>query len=262
MTREIDQAASFIAEYRLGRRPMPALPGAFRPPDESTAYRVQERLHVLMSPSLGPIAGHKIGCTTAVMQAFLRIPNPCAGGVFSSTVHHRRALLPHAHFLHVGVECEIVALLKDDLPHSEAPFDGGTVAAAVGACAVGIEVVDDRYLDYKALDTPTLIADDFFDAAVVIGEPIEAWRALDLRTLSGATRINDREVGRGKGADVMGDPMNALAWLANSLAARGQSLQRGEFVFTGSVVETKWVNSGDQVRMQIDGLGSVEALFE
>lgn len=262
MSTVIEQAAQFIAEHRRTRRPMPALPPAFRPRDEATAYSLQDHLHTLMAQSHGPIAGHKIGCTTAVMQAFLRIPNPCAGGVFASTVYHRKVTLPHERFLHVGVECEIVALLKEDLPYTEAPFDRDSVAAAVGACAAGMEVVDDRYVDYKTLDTPTLIADDFFDAAVVIGEPIESWRALDLRRLAGVTRINDQEVGRGKGADVMGDPMQALAWLANGLAARRQSLQRGQFVFTGSVVETKWVNRGDRVMMQVEGLGSVEAFFE
>jgi 2-oxo-3-hexenedioate decarboxylase/2-keto-4-pentenoate hydratase len=126
----------------------------------------------------------------------------------------------------------------------------------------GMEIVDDRYVDYKSLDTPTLIADDFFDAGCVLGEPVAAWRSLDLASLSGVTRINGVEVGRGRGADVMGHPFEALAWLANSLAHRGRHLRAGEFVFTGSVVETKWVNRGDRVVMQIERLGTVEAVFE
>jgi len=125
-----------------------------------------------------------------------------------------------------------------------------------------MEIVDDRYVDYKSLDTPTLIADDFFDAGCVLGEPASDWRALDLPALSGATWINGVEVGRGRGADVMGHPFEALAWLANSLARCGRSLRAGEFVFTGSVVETKWVQPGDHVVMTIDGLGQVEAEFE
>jgi len=96
----------------------------------------------------------------------------------------------------------------------------------------------------------------------VLGEPVADWRALDVPSLSGATRINGIEVGRGRGADVMGHPFEALAWLANSLARRGRSLRSGEFVFTGSVVETKWVQPGDKVVMTIDRLGTVEAVFE
>ena len=125
----------------------------------------------------------------------------------------------------------------------------------------GMEIVDDRYVDYKSLDTPTLIADDFFDAGCVIGSPVTEWRRLDLTALTGKTLINGVEVGSGSGADVMGHPFRALAWLANSMARRGRSLHAGEFVFTGSVVETKWLNKGDRVTMQIDRLGTVEAIF-
>jgi len=78
----------------------------------------------------------------------------------------------------------------------------------------------------------------------------------------GVTRINGAEVGRGAGRDVMGHPFEALAWLANQRSARGQHLPAGCFVFLGSVVETKWVASGDRVVMDIEGLGRVEAAFD
>jgi 2-keto-4-pentenoate hydratase len=233
-----------------------------RPADERAAYTVQDALHPLLTGTLGPVVGHKIGCTTAVMQAFLGIPNPCAGGVFERTVHASPARVRHADFLHVGVECEIVVRLGRDLTPGPAPFDRDAVAEVVAACMAGMEIVDDRYVDYKSLDTPTLIADDFFDAGCVLGSEVAGWRALDLAAATGRTRINGVEAGRGRGADVMGHPFAALAWLANNLAQRGQSLKAGQFVFTGSVVETKWVNRGDRVEMEIDGLGGVAAVFE
>ena len=256
------ETAQVIAGYRLGRRPLPTLEPAVRPPDERTAYAVQDALHPLLAGTLGPVAGHKIGCTTAVMQAFLGIPNPCAGGVFERTVHSSPARVRHADFLHVGVECEIVVRLGRDLTPAQAPFDRDAVAEAVAACMAGMEIVDDRYVDYKSLDTPTLIADDFFDAGCVLGAEVTDWRALDLSAVTGRTRINGVEVGRGRGADVMGHPFAALAWLANNLAQRGHTIKAGQFVFTGSVVETKWVNRGDRVEMEIDGLGGVAASFD
>jgi 2-oxo-3-hexenedioate decarboxylase/2-keto-4-pentenoate hydratase len=263
MSDPIAGAANAIGDHRLAHRPIPALDPSIRPRDEATAYAVQDRLHgILTAAGLGRLAGHKIGCTTAVMQAFLKIPNPCAGGVFSSTVHHLRARLRHADFLHVGVECEIAVRLGRDLPPGQAPYTRAVVAEAVEACMAGMEIVDDRYVDYKSLDTPTLIADDFFDAGCVLGEPVSDWRELDFTALTGVTRINGVEVGRGRAADVMGHPFEALTWLANNLARRGRGLRAGEFVFTGSVVETKWVNRGDRVEMEIAGLGKVEAVFE
>ena len=84
-------------------------------------------------------------------------------------MHHGHGRLRRADFLHVGVECEIAVRLARDLPAAEAPYDQTSVAGALGACMAAIEVVDDRYQDYKSLDAPTLIADDFFNAACVLG---------------------------------------------------------------------------------------------
>lgn len=258
----LQSAAGRLAQCRLQREPLDALPGDLRPVDEAEAYAMQEVLHARLAAALGPVTGHKIGCTTAVMQAFLRIPNPCAGGVFEHTVHRSPARLRHGDFVRVGVECEIVARLKTDLVPRSAPYGFDDVAQAVGAVMAGMEIVDARYVDYTRLDTPTLIADDFFDAGVVLGEEHEDWQGIDLPTVGGVTRINGEEAGRGTGRDVMGHPFNALAWLANQRSRRGLSLAAGEFVFLGSVVETKWVARGDHVVMDLDRLGRVEARFD
>jgi 2-keto-4-pentenoate hydratase len=254
--------AQIIGDYRVRRDRMPQLEPGDRPADEAQAYLVQRTLHAMLTPHFGPVVGHKVGCTTPVMQAFLRILNPCAGGVYERTVHRSPARLRHDAFVRVGVECEIVVRLGADLRAASAPFTRDSVASAVAACMPGMEIVDDRYVDYQSMDTPTLIADDFFDAGCVLGEPVTDWGALDLSAVVGVTCINGVEVGRGSGRDVMGHPLEALAWLANNLARRGQSLKAGEFVFTGSVVETKWLERGDRVQMRMEGLGEVEAVFE
>jgi len=256
------RAADMIADHRLRRSPLPALPEDCRPQNEQAAYDVQARLHErLMAAGLGPVAGHKIGCTTPVMQAFLGIDNPCAGAVFAPTVRELRGVFRHADFLHVGVECEIAVRLSADITPDKGPYDENRVATAVAACMAAIEVVDDRYVDYRRLDTPTLIADDFFDAGCVLGAPLSEWDPLDLAKLAGRMTINGVEVGRGVGADIMRHPLSALAWLANHRAARGESLRAGTFVLLGSLVETKWVQSGDEVAIAIEGLGEAFAHF-
>ena len=77
----------------------------------------------------------------------------------------------------------------------------------------------------------------------------------DLITVKGRAIVNGEEVGHGTGADVLGHPHNALAWLANHLAAEGKGLHAGQIVLTGSLVKTLWLNAGDRVRMELDGLG-------
>jgi 2-keto-4-pentenoate hydratase len=255
-------AARLLAKNRLARQRLSQLSPTLRPVNEAAAYAMQAQLHEELASNLGNISGHKIGCTTAVMQRFLNIPNPCAGGVFTKTIHRSGTAILHRDFVRPGIECEIVVFLQKDLPPIDKPYTQETVAGAVGAIAAGIEIVDDRYVDYKTLDTPTLIADDFFDAGCVIGAPVRALQGIDIPSLIGRTMINGVEVGRGVARDVMGHPFTALAWLANSLIARGQYLRRDEFVFTGSVVETRWINAGDHVAVEIDKLGTTTVTFD
>ena len=73
--------------------------------------------------------------------------------------------------------------------------------------------------------------------------------------------INGQERGRGLGGDVLGHPLTALTWLANQLAAYGIGLRSGQVVLTGSVVATQWVERGDRVRVDVEGLGAAEVVF-
>jgi 2-oxo-3-hexenedioate decarboxylase/2-keto-4-pentenoate hydratase len=258
----IDEAAGLLAKARLGGVRFTGLPDGRRPVDEAEAYAIQDALHArLAAAGRGPLVGYKIGCTTPVMQRFLGIDNPCAGGVLRAGVQRVDGSFRHADFLRVGVECEIAVALARDLPAADAPYDRHEVAAAVGACMAAIEVVDDRYDNYRALDPLTLVADDFFHAGCVLGEPVAHWRGLDLPALAGRMTINGSEVGRGRGGDVLGHPLAALAWLANLCAAHDRPLQADAFVLLGSVVETRWLEPGDRVAIAIDGLGTARARF-
>jgi 2-keto-4-pentenoate hydratase len=253
------QAATLLLDQRLSLRPITDLPAAIRPQTEGEGYALQRVLNGLLTVAgMGRQVGHKIGCTTSVMQKFLGIANPCAGAVFEKTVLRRSAHVPHSGFVRLGIECEIAVELSGDLAPAGAPVDRESASKAVGAVMASIELVDERYENFRTLGVPTLIADDFFDSGCLLGDPVRDWRKLDLASLSGSTFINGVEVGRGTGALVMGHPLEALAWLANARARHGlDPLRAGEFVTLGSIVETKWLNAGDEVRVQIEELGEL-----
>jgi 2-keto-4-pentenoate hydratase len=248
--------AEVLASVRLNRTPLQSL-STDAPWDEAEGYRIQDAVHVLLSADFGPRIGWKIGCTSAVMQQYLGIPHPCSGGVFAKGVHAGGVSLRHGDYVRVGVECEIAVRLGRDLLASDAPFTAETVVPAIEAYLPAIEIVDDRYADWRSLGAPTLIADDFFAAGCVLGAPVTRAEAPDLLSVIGRAIINGKEVARGSGADVLGHPHNALAWLANHLAAEGKTLRAGEIVLTGSLVQTVWLNAGDTVVMELSGLGSV-----
>ena len=253
---KVQTAADEIARARLAGARVPRLHPLLRPADEAAAYEGQAALHERLEPTLGRRVGYKIGCTTPVMQEYLGIHSPCSAGVFAGGVHRSGTVLRFDDFRRVGVECEIAVRLGRDLPAERAPFSAASVRDAVAATMAAIEIVDDRYEDWRSTDTPTLIADDFFAAGCVLGDPVA--EPGDPAAMTGTTAINGVEVGRGIGADVMGHPHNALAWIATSLAARGTPLRAGEIILLGSLVETKWLARGDRVAIAVSGLGRVE----
>ncbi len=259
MSKNTQQAAIWLLKQRLSLDPITALPEAVHPQSIRDGYAIQVALNALLTDAgMGQQVGHKIGCTTALMQAYVNISHPCAGRIFSETVLRGHARIPHHGFVKAGIECEIAVQLAHDLPPRAVPYTRETVSPAVGAVMAAIEIVDERYQDYRQLGIPTLIADDFFNAGCVLGEPVTDWQKLDLAALVGRATINGVEVGRGNGELVMGHPLNALAWLANSRAEYGlPGLKAGEFILLGSVVETKWLQAGDKVQIEIEALGTL-----
>ena len=258
---KIVSAAKAIAVARRNHAALKALGADIVPQDEAEGYQVQRALHDLLQPQVGSLVGYKIGCTSEVMQQYINIPHPCAGGVFEKVVHESGAKLSAGDYVHVGVECEIAVRLKRDLAPGEAPFTAEWVAEAVEAYHPAIEIVDDRYVKWETLGAPTLIADDFFAAGCVLGKAVPRMSVPDLREVVGRAIINGKEASRGTGADVLGHPHNALAWLANHLAAEGRGLHAGQIVLTGSLVKTIWLKAGDEVVMELEGLGKVSATF-
>ncbi|MET0969397.1 MAG: fumarylacetoacetate hydrolase family protein [Tardiphaga sp.] len=254
--------AEILAYVRLNRTALAPLPPDGVPHDEADGYRVQDALHHLLSPDFGAQVGYKIGCTSAVMQHYLGIEHPCAGGLYMAGVHASGASLRYGDYVRVGVECEIAVRMGSDLVASAEPFTADNVAPFIEAYFPAIEIVDDRYADWRGMDAATLIADDFFAAGCVLGMAVPRAQAPDLTSVVGRAVINGVETGRGTGADVLGHPHHALAWLANHLAAHGRALRKGEFVLTGSLVQTIWLSPGDDVVLELSGLGRVTVDFK
>jgi 2-keto-4-pentenoate hydratase len=184
------------------------------------------------------------------MQEYLDIDHPCAGFMAAGDLHRSGSALPFAGFRNVAAECELAVRLALDLPPG--PCTPDEARGAVGELFAAMEIVENRYGtppigDIKAVGTPTLIADQFYHAAAVLGEPAADWRTLDLVAIQGRAVVDGTERNAGRGAELLGDPMRALAWLAGSdVAAAFGGLRVGQVVMLGSADRT--VRGGDAVR--------------
>lgn len=251
-----------LVTARLDGTPVAGLDPAGLPATLADGYAAQETLHVrLTEAGMGRRCGWKIGCTTVVMQQYLNIDSPCAGGLFTTTVLQTPARVPFAGYVVPGVECEIAVRLGTDLPRAAAAHDRHSVAGAVAQVHAAIEIVDQRLADWRDLKTPVLVADDFFQAGTVLGPPVDFEPETDLAVCVGEMTVSGQSVGTGRGADVLGHPLDALAWLANQRIARGTALRQGDLVLTGSVVQTHWVAAGDHVVARIAGLSDARVMF-
>lgn len=259
----IQRGARFLFDENKARARSRPMPDAFRPGTEAQAYAMQGAFQELLAADgVGAIAGYKIGLTSAVMQRMANFDHPIAGAIFATRIHRSPATLKAADFVRLGIECEVAVRLGADLPAAGAPYDRAAVAGAVAAIAPAFELIEDRAVDYATVDILACVAENSWNAGIVLGAEIEDWSALDLVAARAALTINDAAMGEGRGGDVLGHPFEPLAWLANALAKRGLGLERGMVVLTGSIVTTKFLVPGDRARMTVEGLGEAELAVE
>jgi 2-keto-4-pentenoate hydratase len=223
--------------------------------DLAAAYAVQRNLVELLNPEGIAPAGYKIGLTSRRMQEMCGVDSPLAGVVLANRVHGSGVELSRGNYGRLGLEFEIGARLQRDLPASCAPFDTEAIAWATGGLCAAVEVVDDRCADYGTLDARSIIADNAWNAGVVLGQFIRPWP--DLAEVEGIVRLNGCDVDWGKGRDVLGHPFVPLAWLANLLAASGEGLKTGQIVLTGSLVPTRFPAAGEHYQFELKGIGAV-----
>src|SRR5215475_8353949 len=254
-----DNAARRAAETLLSEHQSNTRFRALVPPDGpatiSDAYDIQERYVALLRSKHGDAVGYKVGLTSAAMQTFCGIDHPIAGVVLASRVHRSGASVRRADFGRLGLEFEIAVRFKSDVPITSKPWTADAIAPHIDVVCAAIELVDDRSADYSNLDVRALVADNSWNAGIVVSDFASAWP--DLEAARGRATRDGTAVGEGFGRDILGHPFNSVAWLAHQLASRGGGLRKGEIVMTGSVMKTVFPTEPASFRFEFAGLGAV-----
>jgi 2-keto-4-pentenoate hydratase len=233
-----ERTARFLLQARRDRTRLGRLAPGLAPRNEAEGAAAQRALARLLGAD--PPAGFKIGATGRRMQEYLGLPGPAAGFIEAANVHESDAVVTIPDYAGIGVECEIAVRLGSDI--EPGPCTPQQAASAIGAVMAGIEIVQNRYGDLAELGTPALIADQVFHSAAVVGRGVKL-DGPDLSRLVGRITIDGELRGEGIGADLLGDPLNCLAWLAASpVAAAFGGLRAGQVVMLGSVTPPVWLD--------------------
>lgn len=234
------------------------LPAAVRPRTRAEGYAAQARLE---ARSARPLYGWKIAATSAAGQAHINVDGPLAGRLLAEMVSEDGAALPFGANRMRVAEAEFAFRMGRDLPPRAAPYGVDEVVAAVAALHPAIEVPDSRFADFNRAGAPQLIADNACAHQFVLGPATgAAWRTMDLAAHP-VRGVVDGTVAEGRGANALGDPRLALAWLANELSGLGITLAAGQVVTTGTCVVPMPIRPGVEVVADLGILGATTMRF-
>ena len=254
------EAADLLWDCWAHGRRIEQLPSALQPTQRSDAYDIQRRLE---ARSYAPLAGWKIGATGPGGQQLLNIDAPLAGRLLAERVHRSGAHIALGNSLMRVIEVEVAFRMRRSLPPRMAPYTRDEVLDAIGSVHPALEIPDTRYDSFRTVGANQLIADNSCADQFVLGAPYAGdWRSLDLATLATAGRIDGGERRDGSGAQVLGDPLVALTWLANELSQHGQTLGEGQIVATGSTIVPMPIRAGHRIVGDLGPLGSVEVTLD
>jgi 2-oxopent-4-enoate hydratase len=224
------------------------------------AYAIQSAwLRSKLAGNAKPVlVGRKVGLTARAMQQQLGVDEPDFGFLLNHMLVPDGGSIPRDALILPRVEPEIAFYLAKDLRGPG--LSASDVMAATRAVAPALEIVDSRIADWK-IKLQDTIADNGSSARAVVGPPVAYDARLDLAAVTVTLKRNGEQLGEGSGAAVLGHPAEAVAWLANALAAFGESLREGDVVLPGAMCASVFANAGETFEASYTGLGSVSVRF-
>ncbi len=226
--------------------------------DLETAYAVQRCLAERRTAAGARVVGRKIGLTSLAVQQQLGVDQPDFGILFDDMDVSSLEVVPVGALLQPKVEAEVAFVLGEDLIADV--MDLETVRAAVDYAVAALEIVDSRVAGWDIAITDT-IADNGSSALFVLGRDRRTLEELEPVSVTMQMHVDGAVVSEGSGAACLGDPLNALLWLARTAKQVGDPLRAGQVVLSGALGPMHPVTSGTTVCADITGLGSVAVTF-
>ena len=205
------------------------------------------------------IVGKKIGLTSKVMQQMFNVTEPDYGHILASMVLADGDEIAINQMIQPKIEFEIAFVLKEDV---EGPgVTAQQIIAATDYVVPAFEIIDSRIADWKIRFEDT-VADNGSSAYAILGGKPKRLDEVNLETLGMNILKNGQFIDHATGAAVMGNPVNAVVWLANALGQYNIGLKKGEFVLSGALTAALPIDAGDTFTADFAHLGAIQVTFK
>jgi 2-keto-4-pentenoate hydratase len=252
---QVAEAAAALYQAELDHEPITPISETYPDADVEDAYRISSAVTELKVKAGRVVKGHKIGLTSKAMRSLTGATEPDYGTMFDDWFVLEGSVVPRDKMNRPLVEVELAFVLQEDLRGPG--VNAADVIRATDFVLPCIEVVDTRQRGRG----PNMLVDSIADAAacglVVLGGRPARLVDLDLRRIGASLAINGTVEESGVASAVMGNPINAIAWLANKLHEYGVGLEAGHVLLSGSFIKAIPFQSGDSVVALFDRLGEV-----
>jgi 2-keto-4-pentenoate hydratase len=253
---EIKDLAHALHKAEHMREPVEPLTARYPEITPEEAYFIQiEGISERLQAHGGRIVGWKVGLTSRAMQLMLNVNQPEFGHLLDSMLLDPGAEIDAGAMIWPRVEPEVAFVLKADVRGPDAT--AAQVLEATEYLVPALEIIDTRIKDWKVKLCDT-IADNASCGRFLLGKDRTPPQGLDVKLLGMNYYVDRSLVSTATAAAVLGDPAQAVAWLANSLAPFGRYLESGQVVLPGSLVAAVDAKPGSTVHADFDHIGSVE----
>lgn len=205
------------------------------------------------------LVGMKIGLTSQVMQEMFNVDSPDFGHILKTMVYKNNSVIEHDKYISPKIEFEIAFILAKDLKGPNITPE--QVLEATAYVVPAIEIIDSRIKDWKFKFEDT-VADNGSSAGAILGEKRSFTTLHELENIKITARKNGVVFDEGISSSVMGNPANAVAWLANMVAEYNMTLKAGQFILSGAITAAVPYSAGDKFLIDFGKFGQVSIAFK
>ena len=256
---DIQEASKILFEHRLNKTGLTSLK-QLEPKTINDAYEIQENLKLrYLELKDNFCIGKKVGCTSLAAQNQMNIKEPFYGNLFNRYSSKNINLLNSKNFFEPYVEPEISFRIKDDINISKAPFTINDIDYLLDGLFCSVEIVDFRFSKpLSEIGALNVISTNGASEYWIRNENLIRIKDVNLNNFEVILLINEEIVDKGNTRNVLDNPLNAVIWLINNLAEKGEPMLKGQFISSGSCTKAFRIYPKSKIKADFNQLGSIE----